>query len=88
MNEVPVAKLGTEARLSKESPRAKGQAVAQRSLVAMQAVGGGSGGIGGAGVSRNVGYGSGGGLGGGSGIGSGGGGGGGGGCRLRAWRKP
>jgi uncharacterized membrane protein YgcG len=79
MNEVPVAKLGTEARLSKESPRAKGQAVAQRSLVAMQAVGGGSGGIGGAGVSRNVGYGNGGGLGGGSGIGSGGGGGGGGG---------
>ena len=73
MNEVPVARLGTEARLSKESPRAIGRAVAQRSLVAMQAVGGGSGGIGGAGVSRNVGYSSGGRLGGGGGIGSGGG---------------
>ena len=73
IKEVPVARLGTEARLSKESPRAKGQAVAQRSLVAMQAVGGSSGGIGGAGVSRNVGYGSGGRLGGGGGIGSGGG---------------
>jgi hypothetical protein len=72
MNEVPVAKLGTEARLSKESPRTKGRAVATRSLVAMQAVGGSSGGIGGAGVSRNVGYGNAGRLGGG-GIGSGGG---------------
>ncbi len=72
MNETPVAKLGTEARLSDESPRVKGQAVAQRSLVAMQAAGGGSGGIGGAGLSRNVGYGKGGGFGGG-GIGSGGG---------------
>jgi hypothetical protein len=73
MNEVSVAKLGTEARLSKGSQRAKGRAVAQRSLVAMQAVGGGSGGIGGAGVSRNVGYVNGGRLGGGGGIGSGGG---------------
>jgi len=77
MNEVPNAKLGTEARLSKESPRTKGQAVAQRSLVAMQAVGGSSGGIGGAGVSRNVGYGNAGRLGGGGGIGIGGGSGGG-----------
>lgn len=72
MNETLVAKVGTEARLSNDTPRAKGQAVAQRSLVAMQAKGGSSGGIGGAGVSRNVGYGNGARLGGG-GIGSGGG---------------
>ena len=73
LKEVPVARLGTEARLSKDSLQAKGQAVAQRSLVAMQAVGGSSGGIGGAGVSRNVGYGKGGrgGGGGGYGVGSG-----------------
>jgi hypothetical protein len=57
MEETPVAKLGTEARLSKESPRVAGQAVAQRSLVAVQAQGGSSGGIGNAGISRNVGYG-------------------------------
>jgi hypothetical protein len=57
MDETPVAKLGTEARLSNESPRVAGQAVAQRSLVAMQAQGGSSGGIGNAGVSRNVGSG-------------------------------
>ncbi|PWB65472.1 MAG: hypothetical protein C3F14_05450 [Deltaproteobacteria bacterium] len=70
MNETLVAKLGTEARLSNENPRVKGLAVAQRSLVAMQGVGGSSGGIGNAGVSRNVGYGNGGRLGG-HGIGSG-----------------
>ena len=57
MEETPIAKLGTEARLSKETPRVAGQAVAQRSLVAMQAKGGSSGGIGNAGVSRNVGSG-------------------------------
>ena len=57
MDETPIAKLGTEARLSKETPRVAGQAVAQRSLVAMQAKGGSSGGIGNAGVSRNVGNG-------------------------------
>jgi len=57
MDETPVAKLGTEARLSKESPRVAGRAVAQRSLVAMQAQSGTSGGIGNAGVSRNVGSG-------------------------------
>ena len=57
MKETPVAKLGTEARLNKESPRVKGQAVAQRSLVAIQAQGGSSGGIGNAGVSRNIGNG-------------------------------
>jgi hypothetical protein len=58
MQETPVARLGTEARLTKESPRVAGQAVAQRSLVAMQAHGGSSGGIGNAGISRNVGSGS------------------------------
>jgi hypothetical protein len=70
MKETPVARLGTEARLSNESPRVKGQAVARRSLVAMQAEGGSSGGIGHAGISRNVGTGNVGRLGGG-GIGSG-----------------
>jgi hypothetical protein len=57
MDETPIAKLGTEASLSKESPQVAGQAVAQRSLVAMQAQGGSSGGIGNAGVSRNIGSG-------------------------------
>jgi outer membrane biosynthesis protein TonB len=57
MAETPVARLGTEARLTKGSPRVAGQAVAQRSLVAMQAKGGSSGGIGNAGVSRNIGNG-------------------------------
>ncbi len=56
MDETPIARLGAEARLSKEAPRAAGQAQAQRSLVAMQAQGG-SGGIGAATVSRNVGSG-------------------------------
>jgi hypothetical protein len=64
MNETPVANLGTEARLS-NSPQVKGQAVARRSLVAMQAKGGSSGGIGNSGVSRNVGNGNAGRLGGG-----------------------
>ncbi len=71
MNETPVAKLGTEARLSEESQRVAGQALAQRSLVAMQAQGGSSGGIGNAGISRNVGGGGVGGGGPGIGIGSG-----------------
>ena len=57
MDETPVAKLGTEARLRKGSPRVAGQAVAQRSLVALQAKGGSSGGISNARVSRNLGYG-------------------------------
>ena len=57
LDETLVAKLGTEARLSKESPRVAGRARARRSLVAMQAKGGSSGGIGNAGVSRNVGSG-------------------------------
>jgi hypothetical protein len=57
MKETPVAKLGTEARLSNKSPRVKGQAVARRSLVAIQAKDGSSGGISNAGVSRNIGNG-------------------------------
>jgi hypothetical protein len=57
MDETPVAKLGTEARLSKESPRVAGQAVPQRSLVTMQAQAGSSDGISNVGVSRNVGSG-------------------------------
>ncbi|MBT8370952.1 MAG: AgmX/PglI C-terminal domain-containing protein, partial [Desulfobacterales bacterium] len=70
MEETPVAKLGTEARLRKTSQRVAGQAVAQRSLVAIQAKGGSSG-ISNSGVSRNVGSGT--GRFGGSGIGRGGG---------------
>lgn len=70
MEETPIAKLGTEARLRKTSRRVAGQAVAQRSLVAIQAKGGSSG-ISNVGVSRNVGSGS--GRFGGSGIGRGGG---------------
>jgi len=72
MNETPVAKLGTEARLSNKSFRVKGQAVARRSLVAIQGKGGSSGGISNFGVSRNIGNGNVGRLGGGgSGIGDG-----------------
>jgi len=73
MNEAPVARLGTQAPLGNDSPQAKGQAVAQRSLVAIQAEGGSSGGIGGAGVSRNIGNGNASRLGGGGGYGQGGG---------------
>jgi uncharacterized membrane protein YgcG len=79
MKETPVAKLGAEARLSKESPLVAGNAVAQRSLVSIQARSGSSGGIGYAGVSRNIGSGNVdrlGGIGIGSGFGSGGSGGG------------
>ena len=74
MDETPVAKLGTEARLSPKSSKVAGQAVVQRSLVAMQAQGGSSGGIVNSGISRNLGNGNGGRLGG-SGIGKGSGGG-------------
>jgi len=56
MEETPVAKLGTEARITKDTPRAAGQARATRSLVAMQGQGT-SGGIGVASTSRNVGSG-------------------------------
>jgi len=55
MKETPVANLGTEARLSNNSQRVKGQAMAQRSLVAIQAQEGTSGGISNARVSRNIG---------------------------------
>jgi len=58
MEETPNAKLGTEARISKDSSRVAGQAVARRSLVAMQAQGGSSGGIANARVSTNIGNGS------------------------------
>ena len=57
MEETPVAKLGTEARLSRNSSRVAGHAVAKRSLVAMHAQGGSSGGIANAGISRNIGNG-------------------------------
>lgn len=55
MDETPVARLGAEARLSDQSAVAAGQAQASRSLVSMPATGGSSGGIGNAGVSRNLG---------------------------------
>jgi hypothetical protein len=71
MDEVPVASLGTETRLRQKVPQVAGQARAHRSLVAMQAQSGGSGGISNYGVSRNLGNGKGGG--GGSGYGKGGG---------------
>ncbi len=67
MDEVPVAKLGSEARLKKASNKIPGQARVQRSLVAMQAKGGSSSGISNFGVSRNLGNG---GTGGGSGYGN------------------
>lgn len=57
IEETPVARLGTEARLSNPATQTAGQALASRSLVAMQAGGGASGGIGNAAVSRNVGSG-------------------------------
>jgi uncharacterized membrane protein YgcG len=57
MKETPVAKLGAEAHLSKENPQVAGKAVAQRSLVSIQAKSGSSGGINYAGVSRNIGSG-------------------------------
>jgi hypothetical protein len=57
MKETPVAKLGTESRLSKKSRLVAGRAVAQRSLVTKQAQDASSGGIGNAGVSRNIGNG-------------------------------
>jgi hypothetical protein len=67
MDEVPVAKLGAEARLKKNDSRIPGHSRAQRSLVAMQAKGGSSGGIRNYDVSRNLGNG---GQGGGSGYGN------------------
>jgi hypothetical protein len=57
MQDTPIAKLGTEARLNQDTKMVPGQAVAQRSLVAMQARSGTSGGISNYGFSRNVGSG-------------------------------
>jgi hypothetical protein len=57
MKETPAPRVGAEARLSKESLLVAGRAVAQRSLVSIQAQDGSSGGIGNAGVSRNIGNG-------------------------------
>ncbi len=58
MEETPVARLGTEARVkTNTTPRVAGQAVPQRSLVAMQAKAGTSGGISNARVTRNIGRG-------------------------------
>ena len=57
IDETPVARLGAEARLSNPAAEAAGQAQASRSLVAMEAGGGSSGGINNAAVSRNVGSG-------------------------------
>ena len=64
MDEVPVAKLGTDARVNKQSKLVPGQSQAQRNLVAMQAKSGTSGGISNLGVSRNLGNGGSGGSGG------------------------
>ena len=57
MKETPAPRVGAEARLSKESQLVAGRAVSQRSLVSIQAQDGSSGGIGNAGVSRNIGNG-------------------------------
>jgi hypothetical protein len=57
MKETPAAKLGNEAMLRNPNQGTKGQAVPQRSLVALQAKDGASGGIGNARVSRNIGSG-------------------------------
>ncbi len=56
VDETPVARLGSEARLSKPSNQSAGQALATRSLVTMQG-GGAGGGYGNAALSRNVGSG-------------------------------
>jgi hypothetical protein len=59
MNETPVAQLGAEARLSKQSAVAAGQARSNRSIIAMESTGGTNGSIANAAVSRNVGRGNG-----------------------------
>ena len=66
IDETPVARLGTEARLSNPATQTAGQALASRSLVAMQGGGGPGGGGGNGAVSRNVGSG---GIGNGAGLG-------------------
>jgi hypothetical protein len=57
IDDTPVARLGSEARLSNPATHAAGHALPSRSLVTMQSAGGSSGGIGNASVSRNVGSG-------------------------------
>lgn len=58
MDETPVARLGAQARFSKNSPSAAGKARGSRSMVAMAGgSGGGSGGIRNSDISRNVGSG-------------------------------
>lgn len=57
MDEVPVAKLGTDAHVNKDSKLIPGQSRAKRNLVAMQAKSGTSGGISNFGVSTNLGNG-------------------------------
>lgn len=59
IDETPVPRLGTEARMNNAASQTAGQTLASRSLVAMQAGAGSSGGIGNAAVSRNVGGGTG-----------------------------
>jgi len=61
VDDTPVARLGTEARLSNPATQSAGHAMASRSLVTMQGGGGSSGGIGNSSVSRNIGGGGGGG---------------------------
>lgn len=60
VDDTPVARLGTEARLSNPSTLSAGHATASRSLVTIQGGGGSSGGIGNSSVSRNIGVGGGG----------------------------
>ncbi|MDD2580931.1 MAG: AgmX/PglI C-terminal domain-containing protein [Desulfuromonadaceae bacterium] len=55
IDETPVARLGSEARLSNPATQAAGHAMASRSLLTMQGEGGG--GVGNGGVSRNAGSG-------------------------------
>ncbi len=57
VDETPVARLGTEARLRDPATQTAGQTQASRSLVAIQAGGGPGGGIGNAAFSRNAGSG-------------------------------
>ena len=56
---LPKARVGGAARLSNQSAVAAGSSRATRSLIAVQSTGGSSGGIGNAGVSRNIGSGNG-----------------------------
>lgn len=60
VDDTPVARLGSDARLANPATQAAGYATASRSLVSIQSGRGSSGGIGSAGVSRNLGSGGGG----------------------------